>query len=117
MDPTQTLELTKQALAQSRPDIVQRATTTQGFLQPASATVGLQGYSLEAPAKTLYPVLTPIRNVTPRVQGGYGTQANWRAITSINVANMRAGVAEGKRGGVISHTTAEYLAAFRGFGL
>ena len=117
MNPAETLELTKQALAQSRPDIVQRATTTAGFLQPGSATVGLQGYSLEAPAKTLYPVLTPIRNVTPRIQGGYAMQANWRAITGINTANMRAGVAEGKRGGVISHTTTEYLAAYRGFGL
>ena len=117
MDANQTLELTRKALSESRPDIVQRATTTAGFLQPGSATVGLQGYSLEAPAKTLYPSLTPIRNETPRVSGGFSVQANWRAIVGINPTNVRAGVAEGKRGAVISHTTAEYLAAFRGFGL
>ena len=117
MNPTETLELTKAALSQSRPDIVQRTVTTSGFLSPSSATVGLQGYSLEAPAKTLYPVLTPLRNLIPRVTGGFGIQANWRAITAINSTNMRAGVAEGKRGGIISHTTNEYLAAFRGFGL
>lgn len=111
MNPTQeTLELVK--TAQSVPDDL-----IKSFVQPNSATTGLQAYNLEAPAKKLYPVLTPLRNSIPRVGGGFAIQANWKAITNINVANVRAGVSEGKRGGVINHSSSEYMAAFRGFGL
>lgn len=111
MNPTQeTLDLVK--TAQSVPDDL-----IKSFVQPNSATTGLQAYNLEAPAKKLYPVLTPLRNSIPRVGGGFAIQANWKAITGINVANVRAGVSEGKRGGVINHSTSEYMAAFRGFGL
>lgn len=89
----------------------------KSFVQPSTATTGLQAYNLEAPSKKLYPVLTPLRNSIARIGGGYATQANWKAITSINVGNTRGGVSQGKRGGVIAHTQAEYLAAFRGWGL
>lgn len=89
----------------------------KAFLQPASATTGLQVYDLEAPAKLLYPVLTPLRNKIPRVGGGRGIQANWRAITAINPGNLSAGLGQGNRGGVIDQTIMEYFAAFRGIGL
>lgn len=92
-------------------------TLEKAFLQPTSATQGLQVYDLEAPAKLLYPVLTPLRNKIPRVGGGRGIQANWRAITAINTANISAGLGQGNRGGVIDQTVKEYLAAFRGIGL
>jgi hypothetical protein len=108
-----TLDLVKQAQGKPSDEIAKAA----GFLQSASATSGLTAYSLEAPAKTIYPVLTPLRNTIPRVTGGAGIQANWRAITGINTANARLGVSEGNRGAAITHTTADYLAAFRGFGL
>jgi hypothetical protein len=35
------------------------------FVQSGSATSGLTAYDLEAPAKLLYPVLTPLRNMVP----------------------------------------------------
>jgi hypothetical protein len=88
----------------------------KAFVQSA-VTAGLTAYDLEAPAKTLYPVLTPLRNRIPRVSGKGGIQANWRAVTAINTAKLSAGVVEGKRGGIITTTTAEYLAAYRGLGL
>lgn len=87
------------------------------FTQPGSATTGLQAYDLEIPSKKLVPVLTPLRNMIPRSTDGFGTQANWKAVTAINAANQRAGVSEGNRGGVITQTTAEYLAAYRAWGL
>ncbi len=62
----------------------------KSFVQPSTATTGLQAYSLEAPSKKLYPVLTPLRNAIARIGGGYATQANWKAITNINVGNTRA---------------------------
>jgi len=89
----------------------------KSFVQPSTSVTGLQAYNLEAPAKNLYPILTPLRNAIARIGGGYASQANWKAITNINVANQRMGLAEGKRGGVITHTQVEFLAAFRGFGL
>lgn len=89
----------------------------KSFVSPTSASTGLQAYNLEAPSKKMYPVLTPLRNIIARVSGGYAIQANWKAITNINVNNQRAGVSDGKRGGVIQHTVNDYFAAFRGFGL
>ena len=106
----ETLALLK--AAQAKPDDLIKT-----FVQPSSATTGLQAYNLEAPSKKLFPVLTPLRNSIARISGGYATQANWKAITNINVGNQRAGIAEGKRGGVITHAQSEYFAAFRGFGL
>lgn len=107
----ETLELLK--AAQATPD----GMILKSFSQPGSATTGLQAYNLEGPSKKLYPVLTPLRNSIERIGGGYASQANWKAITNINVGNVRAGVGEGKRGGVIQHAQSEYFAAFRGFGL
>lgn len=108
----ETLALVKAAQGVAMPDDVLKQ-----FTQPSTATTGLQAYNLEAPSKKLYPVLTPLRNDIPRESGGFAIQANWKAITNINVGNQRAGVSQGQRGGVINHAVAEYLAAFRGFGL
>jgi hypothetical protein len=87
------------------------------FSQSGSPTSGLTFYDLEAPAKMLYPVLTPLRNLIPRRGGGLGIQAAWRAITGINTGNVRAGVSGGNRGGVIAVATADYTASFKGIGL
>jgi len=106
----ETLELLK--VAQSKPDDI-----IKSFVQPGSATTGLQAYNLEAPSKKLYPILTPLRNSIPRVGGGFAIQANWKAINNINVSNVRAGVSEGQRGGVINYAMTENMAAFRGYGL
>jgi len=88
-----------------------------GWAQSGSAVSGLTAYDLEAPAKSLFPVLTPLRNRIARVSGKGGIQANWRAITGINTAGTMAGVSQGNRGAAITHTTADYLAAYRGIGL
>lgn len=106
----ETLALMK--AAQSAPDDL-----IKSFVQPGTATTGLQSYNLETPAKNLFPVLTPLRNAIARVSGGYGIQANWKAITNINTGNQRMGLSEGKRGGAINYAMSEYLAAFRGYGL
>ncbi len=106
----ETLELLKAAQTKSD-DII------KSFVQPGSATTGLQAYNLEAPSKKMYPILTPLRNEIPRVGGGFAIQANWKSINNINVSNVRAGVSEGQRGGVINYSMSENFAAFRGFGL
>src|ERR1022692_1185191 len=74
-----------------------------------SQSTGLTWYDLEAKAKMLYPVRTPLRNEIPRVGArgpGQGPQANWKVITAINSPLQLAFVEEGKRGGIISIQTA-----------
>src|SRR3954462_8428131 len=87
------------------------------FDQNASATSGLTFYDLEPGAKFLSPVLTPLRTSIPRVSGRGGIQANWRAVTGVNTANMQIVVSQGNRGGVQAVSTADYTAAYKGIGL
>lgn len=108
-----TLELVKAARQNPSDELAKAA----GYLQSGSAVSGLTAYDLEAPAKSLFPVLTPLRNRIARVSGKGGIQANWRAITGINTTGVMAGVAQGQRGAAVSHATADYLAAYRGAGL
>jgi hypothetical protein len=89
----------------------------KAWLQSNSPTTGLTAYDLEAPAKTFTPIITPLRNMLPRVGNGTGTQANWRAVTKLNTAGMAMGVAEGQRGGVLDTQVTEYLAAYRSLGV
>jgi hypothetical protein len=92
---------------------------TSTFTQSASATSGLTFYDLELGAKFLYPVLTPLRNMIPRVSGKGGIQAAWRAITAINTSTtpLRFGVSSANRGGVLAVTTHDYTATYKGIGV
>ena len=82
-----------------------------------SQATGLVFYDLQPAAKTLYPVLTPLRNIIPRTRANGGTATNWKQITKVNVNNMRPGVSEGNRGGVIADLVEDKTAAYRGIGL
>jgi len=108
----ETLALLK--AAQGTPDDELRKAWTQS----GSAISGITAYDLEAPAKQLYPVITPLRNEIPRVSGKGGIQANWRAVTGINTALTGSPyVSGGNRSGIITTTTADYTASYRGLGL
>ncbi len=89
----------------------------KAFTQSSSATTGLTYYDLQPGALALYPVVTPLRNKIARVGAGRGIQANWKAVTGINVNALAVGVSEGNRGGVVATSTADYMAAYRGLGL
>jgi|SRR5579875_158320 hypothetical protein len=87
------------------------------FSESASATSGLTFYDLELGAKFLYPVLTPLRNMIPRVSGKGGIQAAWRAVTAINTSGLRFGVSSANRGGVMAVNTQSYTATYKGIGI
>jgi hypothetical protein len=87
------------------------------FSESASPASGLTFYDLELGAKFLYPVLTPLRNMIPRVSGKGGIQAAWRAITAINTSGLRFGVSSANRGGVMAVTTHDYTATYKGIGI
>jgi hypothetical protein len=101
------------AIPDPRVAVLQKST----FQQPASATSGLNFYDLEPGAKFLAPVLTPLRNETPRVSGVGGIQANWRAITGVNTTGLRLGVSGGNRAGVQAISTQDFFATYKGIGL
>ena len=109
---SETLALMKQALSKPMTGGLSKAYTQSG-----SATSGLTYYSLEPSAKLVFPTLTPLRNNIPRVTAGGGIQANWRAITGVNTANAGIGVSQGNRGVVTTTSTADYSAAYKGYGL
>ena len=100
--------------AQQKPlDMLTKSTFTESM----SATSGLTFYDLELGAKFVYPVLTPLRNAIPRVSGKGGLAANWRSVTAINTQNLRFGVSNANRGGVLAVATQDYSAAYKGIGV
>lgn len=109
MSTTQdTLTLLKAALAKAD-DSIQKTVST---------ATGLVAYDLQAPAKNLYPVNTPIRNVLPRVGGGTGTATNWKQITVITGSGYDAQgwVPEGQRTPRMSYTAVDKAASYKTIG-
>lgn len=91
----------------------------QGDLRKTTflTTTGLVGYDLERPAKSLFPVLSPLVNMIPRVKASMGdTATRWKSITAISGYALNPGVAEGKRGGEIVVTLANNLASYATLG-
>jgi hypothetical protein len=113
----QSLESIKAAQQRPLNDPRLAALEKSTYSQSTSATSGLTFYDLETGAKILYPVLTPLRNMIPRVSGKGGIQANWRAITAINTSGQRFGVSAAHRGGVLAVATEDYTAAYKGIGI
>lgn len=82
-----------------------------------SQATGLTYYDLQAPAKNLFPVITPLRNKIARVRGNGDIATRWKVVTAINTGKLRGGVPEGKRNGSVSTTTADKLASYKTIGL
>lgn len=80
-------------------------------------STGLVNYDLQRPAKLIYPVITPLRNMIRRVMGKGGTATHWKSITGININKQYSGVSEGNRGGSIDTTVVDNLSLYKGIGL
>ena len=100
----ESLELLKGALAQPNDTLAKSISTATGLL----------AYDLQAPAKNLYPFVTPIRNVMPRVGGGTGSATNWRQVNALIGSGFDAmgWVPEGQRSGQMSYSTSNKSATF-----
>ena len=76
---------------------------------------GLSNYDLQAPAKNLYPIITPLRNSLPRVQRqNPGDAARWRTIGSMLGSGFDAmgWVPEGQRSASMSYTATPQVAPY-----
>jgi hypothetical protein len=80
-------------------------------------STGLTYYDLQTPSKSLFPVLTPLRNSIPRVSGNGGTATNWLAVTGINTTNIQGFVPEGRRNGVVTTTATPKSASYKSLGM
>lgn len=108
----ETLNQMKESLAKANDAL------TQDLMKSGITTgTGLVAYDLQAPALSLFPVLTPIRNQTPRVKGNGGTATNWKAVTGINTNLVDVSVSEGNRGAAVTTATQSYVATYKGIGL
>lgn len=74
----------------------------------------LVAFDLQAPAKNLYPVVTPLRNKIPRVKGNGGVATNWRTVKSIVGSGYDSSpwIPEGQRSGRMSYNTAAVAANY-----
>jgi hypothetical protein len=83
-----------------------------------STGTGLVAYDLQAPAKNLYPVATPVRNSIPRVGGGIGLATNWRQVNMIYGSGFdnSGWVPEGQRAGQMSYSTSTKSASYATLG-
>lgn len=78
-------------------------------------STGLSAYDLQAPAKNLFPVITPLRNSLPRVQRqNPGDAARWRTIASVIGSGYDAmgWVPEGQRTASMSYTATPMVAPY-----
>lgn len=109
MDPMNTMSAETLALLKST-----LGTPSEDLAKTISTATGLVAFDLQAPAKNLYPVVTPIRNSIPRVGGGTGLATNWRQISAIIGSGFDAmpWVPEGQRSAQMSYTTASKAASY-----
>ena len=96
------------AMAGANPSQIEKSITTG---------TGLVAYDLQAPAKNLYPVNTPLIRSLPRV-GGVGRATNWKAITGLSGSGFDATgwVPEGQRAGQMSYATSNRSASYATLG-
>lgn len=73
-------------------------------------------YNLEAPAKLMFPQLTPILNNTPRTNGR-GKQVEYKSITGINTAALNGWTAEGASGAKVTTNINDVIAVYKIFSL
>ncbi len=92
-------------------NITQATQETLGLMKESltknvTISTGLTAYDLQAPAKNLYPTITPLRNALPRVgRINPGDAARWRAITTVTGSGFDAmgWVPEGQRTASMSY--------------
>jgi hypothetical protein len=76
---------------------------------------GFQAYNLEA-LHSLFPQLTPVRNMTSRVKGK-GKRVEYKAVTAINTGGLSGFVAEGNAASLVATNTSDIAATYRSFAL
>ena len=108
MSTAETMQLLKAALATPNGDLNKAISTASNIL----------AYDLQAPAKNLYPVLTPLRNILPRVKGKGGVATRWKKISALTGSGYDAmpWVPEGQRAGQMNYSAVDVAASYMTIG-
>jgi len=88
----ETVDLVRAAMA----DTTRAITTATGFI----------GYELEAPAKVIVPVITPLVNMIPRRKGNGIDVVHWKAITSFDTGRSWGTLADGGSPSQVAYSVA-----------
>ena len=105
-------------------NLAQTTQDTLGLMKESLAknvtiSTGLSAYDLQAPAKNLFPIVTPLRNSLPRVARlNPGDAARWRTINAITGSGFDSmgWVPEGQRTASMSYTAASIVAPYMTLG-
>ncbi|MEI6730965.1 MAG: hypothetical protein WCL30_06860, partial [Pseudomonadota bacterium] len=94
------------SISQETNDII-KASIDESLSKSITTATGLVAYDLQAPAKNLYPVNTPLRNRIPRVGGGTGVATNFKRIKALIGSGFDniGFVPEGQRSARMSYST------------
>ena len=87
----------------------------ESLAKNVTVSTGLSAYDLQAPAKNLFPIVTPLRNSLPRVARlNPGDAARWRTITSVTGSGYDAmgWVPEGQRSASMSYSALSQVAPY-----
>lgn len=79
----------------------------------SNPTVGPKFYNLDPIVQQLYPVVTPLLKIVPRVKSAGGNAQAFKQITGVNSNKMFSGGVEGLRGGLIDFTFRDKTIAFK----
>jgi PKD repeat protein len=78
---------------------------------------GLVGYELEAPAKVIVPVVTPLVNMLPRRRGNGADIVHWKAITSFDTSRNWGVLADGGTPSQVTYAVASLQNTMQTIGL
>lgn len=107
--------VTRETLDMARKSLNPNGLSATDLYKTVTQGTGLTAYDLQAPAKNLYPTVTPLRNMIPRTtRRPAGPATNWRTIRSIVGSGFDAmgWVPEGQRSGTMSYSAAPHAANY-----
>jgi hypothetical protein len=99
-------------------DLIKSAYGSDSLAKTLTTSSNIVNFDLQAPAKNLYPVITPLRNRLPRVKGNGGISTNWKAITGITGSGVKSmpWTPEGQRSARQNYSAVDKFAAYRTVG-
>src|SRR4029077_16704553 len=87
----------------------------ESLVKNVTVSTGLSAYDLQAPAKNLFPIVTPLRNSLPRVARlNPGDAARWRSINALTGSGFDAmgWIPEGQRSASMSYSATPVVAPY-----
>ena len=96
-----------------------KSVIANGGIAYKDITTGLNyvWYDLQPIVDRTFPVITPLRNTTPRLAGDGGTSTHWKEVYGINSTNLSIGVSEGNRNATVTTLERDHVSQYAEIGL